>query len=61
VLGSNKVLQVALGKTPADELRTNLHQLSERVGGIKTRPAEWEAHARPPARTGTHCITLPAC
>lgn len=33
VMGSNKVLQVALGKTPADELRTNLSLLSERLAG----------------------------
>jgi len=33
VMGSNKVLQVALGKTSADELRTNLHQLSSRLAG----------------------------
>lgn len=33
VLGSNKVLQVALGKTDADEYKTNLHQLSELVRG----------------------------
>jgi hypothetical protein len=32
-MGSNKVLQVALGKTSADELRTNLSQLSERLVG----------------------------
>ncbi|GBF93536.1 hypothetical protein Rsub_06256 [Raphidocelis subcapitata] len=33
VMGSNKMLQVALGKTPADEYRTNLHLLSERLRG----------------------------
>lgn len=32
-MGSNKVLQVALGKSAADELRTNLHTLSERLVG----------------------------
>lgn len=32
-MGSNKVLQVALGKTAADELRTNLSQLSEKLVG----------------------------
>ena len=32
-MGSNKVLQVALGKTSADELRTNLSQLGERLVG----------------------------
>jgi mRNA turnover protein 4 len=32
-MGSNKMLQVALGKTPADEYRTNLHLLSERLRG----------------------------
>ena len=32
-MGSNKVLQVALGKTSADELRTNLHQLSSKLAG----------------------------
>eukprot|EP00878_Enallax_costatus_P031548 GHUV01034502.1.p1 GENE.GHUV01034502.1~~GHUV01034502.1.p1 ORF type:complete len:252 (+),score=77.20 GHUV01034502.1:583-1338(+) len=33
VMGSNKVLQVALGKTPADELRTNLSLLSAKLTG----------------------------
>lgn len=33
VMGSNKVLQVALGKTPADELRTNLSLLSAKLAG----------------------------
>jgi len=33
VMGSNKMLQVALGKTEADEYRTNLHLLSERLHG----------------------------
>lgn len=33
VMGSNKMLQVALGKTAADEYRTNLHLLSERLRG----------------------------
>lgn len=33
MLGSNKVLQVALGKTEADELRGDLHRLSERIAG----------------------------
>eukprot|EP00798_Chlamydomonas_sp_ICE-L_P016831 gene16831-23111_t len=33
VLGSNKVLQVALGKTDADEARTNLHLISQRLKG----------------------------
>lgn len=33
VMGSNKLLQVALGKTEADEYRTNLHLLSERLRG----------------------------
>jgi hypothetical protein len=32
-MGSNKMLQVALGKTEADEYRTNLHLLSERLRG----------------------------
>jgi mRNA turnover protein 4 len=32
-MGSNKVLQVALGKTPADELRTNLSLLSAKLAG----------------------------
>jgi mRNA turnover protein 4 len=32
-MGSNKVLSVALGKTPADELRTNLSLVSERLMG----------------------------
>lgn len=32
-MGSTKLLQVALGRTEADEYRTNLHQLSERVKG----------------------------
>jgi mRNA turnover protein 4 len=32
-MGSNKVLQVALGKTSADELRTNLSLLSARLAG----------------------------
>lgn len=33
VMGSNKMLQVALGKTEADEYRTNMHLLSERLKG----------------------------
>lgn len=33
VMGSNKLLQVALGKTEADEYRTNLHYLSEHLRG----------------------------
>lgn len=33
VLGSTKLLQVALGKTDADELRTNLSRVSERLAG----------------------------
>lgn len=33
VMGSNKVLQVALGKTPADELRTGLSQISAKLAG----------------------------
>mmetsp|Transcript_30976 Transcript_30976/g.68654 ORF Transcript_30976/g.68654 Transcript_30976/m.68654 type:complete len:248 (+) Transcript_30976:190-933(+) len=33
VMGSNKLLQVALGKSDADEYRTNLHLLSERMKG----------------------------
>lgn len=32
-MGSNKVLQVALGKSDADELATGLHRLSERLAG----------------------------
>lgn len=32
-MGSNKMLQVALGKTEADEYRTNLSRLSERLRG----------------------------
>jgi hypothetical protein len=32
-MGSNKVLQVALGKTPSDEFRAGLHELSERLKG----------------------------
>jgi hypothetical protein len=54
VMGSNKVLQVALGKSSADELRTNLSQLSEKLVGqvgllftkmskeeVSGRGAEW--------------------
>lgn len=33
VLGSNKVLRVALGKTEMDEYKTNLHMVSERIHG----------------------------
>jgi len=33
VMGSNKMLQVALGRNEADEYRTNLHKLSERLTG----------------------------
>lgn len=33
VMGSNKMLQVALGKTPADAYRDNLDQLSARLRG----------------------------
>ena len=32
-MGSNKMLQVALGRSDADEYRTNLHKLSERLTG----------------------------
>ena len=32
-MGSNKVIQVALGKGPEDEQRDGLHQLSEHVRG----------------------------
>jgi hypothetical protein len=32
-MGSNKMLQVALGKTEADEYRANLHLLSARLKG----------------------------
>jgi hypothetical protein len=32
-MGSNKVLQLALGKTPADELAPNLSMLSARLAG----------------------------
>jgi mRNA turnover protein 4 len=32
-MGSNKMLQVALGKTEADEYRTNLSLLSDRLKG----------------------------
>lgn len=33
VLGSTKLMQVALGKAEADEYKTNLHQLSQRLKG----------------------------
>lgn len=33
MMGSTKMLQVALGKTEADEYRTNLHLMSERTRG----------------------------
>lgn len=33
ILGSNAILQVALGRSPSDELRTNLHLLSEKIKG----------------------------
>jgi mRNA turnover protein 4 len=55
-MGSNKVLQVALGKTSADELRTNLSQLSERLMGqvgllfTKMSKEEVRAQAAPPER-----------
>lgn len=32
-MGSNKLIQVALGKTSADEYKTNLSQLSGRLKG----------------------------
>jgi mRNA turnover protein 4 len=30
-LGSNKVMQVALGRSPSDEIKTNLHKVSKVV------------------------------
>jgi mRNA turnover protein 4 len=33
LMGSNKVLQVALGKSESDEIKTNIHLLSERIKG----------------------------
>lgn len=33
IMGSNKMLQVALGKSESDELRTNLHELGARLKG----------------------------
>eukprot|EP00955_Chlamydomonas_euryale_P074654 362094-Chlamydomonas_euryale.AAC.7 len=32
-MGSNKVLQVALGRDEADEVQPNIHLLSERIKG----------------------------
>ena len=31
--GATKILQVALGRSESDEVRTNIHQLSERLKG----------------------------
>jgi mRNA turnover protein 4 len=49
-MGSNKVLQVALGKTPADELATNLSLLSAKLAGqvglLFTRLAKDEVRGR---------------
>lgn len=60
VMGSNKMLQVALGKTPADELRTNLSLLSARLSGhvglMFTRLNKDEARVR----TALRCALLSA-
>lgn len=32
-MGSNKLLQVALGRSESDEVRSNIHQLAERIKG----------------------------
>jgi hypothetical protein len=50
VMGSNKVLQVALGKTPADELATNISRLSAKLAGqvglLFTRLSKDEVRSR---------------
>lgn len=32
-MGSNKLLQVALGRSESDEVRSNIHRLAERIKG----------------------------
>jgi hypothetical protein len=54
VMGSNKVLQVALGKTEADEYRTNIHYLSGLLKGavglfFTSLPKDEVSGAAPPS------------